>query len=55
MIWSRLFIPINTAAPGVSVLSLLIGTINPPVASTNVTIPFASIARWDPANVVVTW
>jgi uncharacterized phage protein gp47/JayE len=55
VIWSRLFIPINTAAPGVSVLSLLIGTVNPPVASTNVTIPFASIARWDPANVVVTW
>lgn len=55
VIWSRLFIPINAAAPGVSVDALFIGTSATPTSSLNLLIGFASLATWDPLNIIVTW
>jgi uncharacterized phage protein gp47/JayE len=52
VIWSQLFIPINTV-PGLDVVNLFIGLAEDPSGSVNLPIPFNSLATWDSVRIVI--
>lgn len=51
VIWSQLFIPINTV-PGLDIVNLFVGLAPSPDTQSNVVIPFNAIATWDRDRIV---
>jgi uncharacterized phage protein gp47/JayE len=54
IIYSRLYEPINQLPNTFSVTALHVGTTTPPSGTVDIAIPYASIAKLDPADVVIT-
>jgi len=51
VIWSQLFIPINTV-PGLDIVNLFVGLAESPGTQANVVIPFNALATWDRDRIV---
>lgn len=52
VVWSQLFIPINTI-PGLSVENLYLDDAASPASTDNLVIPYDAVATWDPDNIEV--